>query len=295
MQKIIIDTDIGDDIDDALAITFALNSPEVDVVGITTVYRDTVKRAKIAKKLLKLARREDIPVRYGIGQPIKAEPFGDSTPCQYSEDVKDIPVEGGALDFLEKMIMENPGEITIVAIGALTNIGLLFRTKPHVIEKLKELVIMGGCFFENQNEWNIRCDPDAAKICFESGVKLTAVGLDVTMKCYLPKDKIEVIHNTDKPVAQYLSKLIKLWNGRVMVLHDPLAVAAVFKPDLLEIENHDISVETEGQFTKGFTLNNSYHLSLFNPDTPVDSNVYVCRSVKNEEFENLFFERIIQK
>ena len=159
VKKIIIDTDIGDDVDDALAISLALRSPELSVVGITTVFRNTLARAKITKKLTMLLNRPDIPIYVGIGQPLISTADTETVPIQYLDDMKDLQIntEMTAVEFLYKTIMSNKNEITLVPIGPLTNIAMLFRLHPDVIPFIKDIVMMGGAFYFHYNEWNVLC------------------------------------------------------------------------------------------------------------------------------------------
>jgi len=295
-RKIIIDTDIGDDIDDALAIAFALNSPEVDLIGITTVFRNTDARAKIAVNLLNLAGR-NIPVYAGCGQPIVNREDVLHIPCQFSDDMnrftynKDIH----GVDYIINTVMESDGDITLVPIGPLTNIGMAILKCPELKTKLKEIVLMGGCFYSHFNEWNIFCDPEAARIVFESGISIKAIGLDVTLKCRLSENDLKIFDSSTSPVAKFLSELIRRWRNvtkSLPILHDPLAVCTVFNDNIFEMQNEKIIVEIKGEHTRGTTFNKT-GLNWSVSNKIVDSHVKVAKDVDEEAFVKLFMERIV--
>lgn len=295
-RKIIIDTDIGDDIDDALAISFALNSPEVEVIGITTVFRNTDARAKIAGKLLKLTER-DIPVYAGCKQPIINREDDLQIPCQYSKDMDDFTYnkEIHAVDYIINTVMESESDITLVPIGPLTNIGMALLKCPELKEKLKEIVLMGGCFYSHYNEWNIFCDPEAARIVFESGIPIKAIGLDITLKCRLYESDLDMIYKSNSPVTKFLSELIKRWRDTTKslpILHDPLAVCAVFNNSIFEMQNEKIVVETKGEYSRGTTFNKT-GLNWSTNKRTVDSHIKVAKNVDADAFVKMFMERIL--
>ena len=194
-QKILIDTDPG--VDDTMAILFALRSPELEVVGMTAVfgnaYVDTA--ALNALRLIELEGHEHIPVAKGTGRPIVGPPrrvadfvhgadgLGGINPPSPDGQLLDVP----AAQFIVETILQNPGEITLVPVGPLTNIALALRLEPKIVDLVKQVVIMGGAAYVPGNaspvgEANIFNDPHAAAIVFSAGWPLTMVGLDVTMK-----------------------------------------------------------------------------------------------------------------
>jgi purine nucleosidase/pyrimidine-specific ribonucleoside hydrolase len=293
-RKIIIDTDIGDDIDDALAISLALQSPEIDLIGITTVYKNTLLRAKIARRLLKAFNRDDVPVTAGLGKPLINSVDINSIPCQYSEEMEcEKPSCGGdAVDFIIEKLEASEGDITLVPIGPLTNIAAILIKKPDIKDKIKSIVLMGGAYFLHANEWNILCDPEAARIVFDSGVKITAVGLDVTLKCILGENDIQRIKNYGRPHTDLLYKLIRLWNGNILYLHDPLAVAVCIDESLVKQEKAKIHVETRGEYSRGTTFNATDHESYWGKKC-TDSNTGICCEVDSERFVKLFMDRIL--
>jgi purine nucleosidase len=292
-SKIIIDTDIGDDIDDAFAIAFALNSPELELIGVTTVFKNTLKRAKLASQLLKLAGREDIPVFAGCSQPLANTVDEAETPCQYTDEFADAAVQPAhAVDYLIETLMASEGDITIVPIGALTNIATALAREPRIAGKIKEIVMMAGAYYSHCNEWNIVCDPEAARAVFTSGIAIKAVGLDVTMKVRLRPGDMDRIEHSSEPVSRYLANLMQRWRtfgnlpGMLPILHDPLAVFAVFDSRILTFSHEDVFVELGGEYTRGVTFLKN---SVWGPKAT--GNTYVAKTVQKNLFLDLYMDR----
>ncbi len=295
MKKIIIDTDIGGDIDDALAVALALNSPEIEIIGITTVFVDTASRVKLTKKLLSLYNKSDIPVIKGAEKPLIGSWDKNLIPLQ-AQAVKDnieIDESINVIDFIVNTIMDSKEKITLIPIGPLTNIASAIIKEPRLKEKT-EIYMMGGMYSQAFPEWNIYCDPESARIVFDSGIKITMVGLDVTLRCRLSKENLDKIFNYNSERTRFLSELIKIWQEgneeRYPILHDPLAIASFIDPSLVKKENMHIKVETKGEFTRGVTVV---------IDTPYtskkgDSNVDVCVDVDSDRFINFFLNRILK-
>ena len=299
MHKIIIDTDIGDDIDDALAIAFALRLKNIELLGVTTVLRDTDKRSKIARCLLNKAGRADIPVYRGIGTPLvhKVDMF-HNPPYYIPELMDNCEYETGidAVDFITESVKKYPGEITLVPIGPLTNVAVFLLKNPDLKNKLKGINLMGGAFYSFYNEYNIEKDPEAAKFVFDSGVPVKAIGLDVTKKCILSQEYFDKIKHPRDPFVEFILMLIEKWRGAVPwkypCLHDPLAVFSVFDDSILEFEEKYIDVELNGEFARCMTI-------------PHDKNRYdglegyhektkslVVKNVKAREFTDFFAETV---
>ncbi|MCS7180655.1 MAG: nucleoside hydrolase [bacterium] len=193
-EKVILDTDIGSDIDDAICLVYLLSNPNCELLGVTTVTGEVEKRSMMASYLIEKSEK-NIPVFPGCENPIIGEQKQKICPqfeylekISYRKNFKKVEW----LNFLRETIRENSGEINLITIGPLTNIGLLFKFDPEIPYLLKGLYIMGGMFFENKKvEWNIMCDPYAANIVFSSNIKNVYVcGLDVTTKVVMEKKKI---------------------------------------------------------------------------------------------------------
>jgi len=294
---VIIDTDIGDDIDDAFALCLAIKSPELEILGVTTVYRDTTRRAKIAKRLFRLAGRPDVPIVAGCGTSInnplkfgKAQDFA-AKPDTYIDEIDDevIDTDKNAITFLYETIKASEIPVTIITIGALTNIAILLRQYTDVKDNIRQIVMMGGAYFMNFSEHNISCDPEAAQIVLDSGIEILGVGLDVTFKCKLEEDHLRQLDNHQHPCIKFLMAMRRNWKHDVF-LHDPLAVALAFDPSYVTSKKLRYAVELTGTYTKGMTINLSNYNWSRNPD---ESNFSVCETVENDRFVKMYMERLL--
>ena len=289
MIKVIIDTDIGDDIDDALALALALSSKELELLGVTTVYRNVKLRAMLASKLLKLYGRGDIPVAMGFSNPLIEDAIPRDPPqakaLDLSEDYPNI-VNKHAVEFLREII-ENENEVTIITIGPLTNIAVLLRMYPHLIDKTN-LIVMGGYLSYPMAEYNIKCDPEAAYIVFNSHPRITMIGLDVTLKCAMYDDMLEKLTSSSDPRLRFLSKLYKYWcessHMQVPIMHDPLAVVVSFRRDLVSLFPYSVKVELFGRHTRGLTI----------PIQNANQEVEVALEVKVDDFMELYTRRVLE-
>ena len=257
-QKIIIDTDIGDDIDDAFAIALALRSPELQILGITTTFGDTEARAKIVDRLLGEAGRQDIPVAVGI--PTKAP--GSMSQRRYGEGGRFArSSHPAAVDFILDQIRRSPAEITLVAIGPLVNIGALIDKDPQTFRKLKRVVIMGGSVDRGygdpyapptapQPEWNILNDIPAARKLFVSGVPLFVMPLDST-QLKLDEVRREFLFRQSTPLTDQLTLLYHLWGQQTPTLFDPMTIAFIDDPSLCPVQPINIVVDEKGMTKRG--------------------------------------------
>ena len=290
MEKIILDTDIGDDIDDALALTFAIMTSKIELLGVTTVFKNAEQRAELACCVLETLSRPEIPVYAGIGKPLfESIPDWETVVANHHPRQMDVlkkqapsikPQAGRAVDFIIDTIMNGDGDITLVPIGPLTNIAAAFIVEPRLAQKAK-ICLMGGVTNALQAEWNILCDPDAAHVVFRTGVPTTMVGLDVTRKCVMTDAQVEAIGAVDRPINQICFELIHLWGGANPkprpTLHDPLAVAMVTDPTFCEQREMRIETEIRADHLRGATV-------------PVrgEPNASVCVDVDADRFMNHF-------
>ena len=292
MQKIILDTDIGDDIDDALALAFAIMSGKIELLGVTTVFRNAAQRAELACCLLEALGRTDIPVYTGIGKtllqsiPDWQNVAADHRPRQMEVLKKQAasiqPQSEHAVDFIIETVMASDGDITLMPIGPFTNIAAAFTLEPRLAKKT-QICMMGGATDRVRPEWNALCDPEATRIVFGTGAPITMVGLDVTTKCIMSYEQVKAIGAVDRPVNRICYELIHLWGGDSPeprpTLHDPLAVATLIDPTLCETREMQIEVETRADHLRGTTV-------------PVagESNTSVCVSVDSTRFMDYFVE-----
>ena len=267
-KKIIIDTDIGDDIDDLIALEYLAKRPDVELIGITTVWMNSFLRARMVKKVLSLLGKPDIPVYAGYGTPLGSfhHIHLDEIFCQAVDDLnkeKYSPLnqpghEEEAIDFIVNAARKYGDQLTILGIGPLTNIAKAIEKDEEAMKRV-HLHIMGGCFFRPFVEWNIECDYLAAEKVFAKALDLVAVGVDVTEKTTFNKNSQDVFHLDHTPYGQYRNRCIELWQKanptRIMTLHDPLAAMSIVEPSILEFFPRHIHVcVDQSGFTTGLTL-----------------------------------------
>src|SRR5512134_970779 len=227
-KKILFDTDPG--IDDACAILLALASPELSVEGLSVVHGNCSLEQATANALsvLELANANHIPVARGCEVPLvqpsllAPETHGDSG-LGYAQlpEPRARPISQHAIDFLIEKILFSPGEITLLAIGPLTNIALAIRQEPRIIEAVKELIIMGGAMRHEGNttalaEFNTYADPHAAHIVYHSSIPITLVPLDVTYQCVLTSEDVKRIRTIDAPITKFIEDATRFY----MEFHD---------------------------------------------------------------------------
>jgi purine nucleosidase len=256
-SPVIFDTDIGTDIDDAYALAALLHRPELELVGVTTVSSDAVARARLAAKLLQVA-----------GGPWAKVPVyaGTSTATQYMKQVDwakgfSSPSlhESGAIDFMRARIEARPGEITLIAVGELTNVAALLQSDPGIAKKIRAISLMGGSIYRGyaagskpEPEWNIKSNAQAAKVVFESGVPLLVAPLDSTADLKLsPEMRVELFAR-GVPLNDALAALNSIWRhtntwkGENPTLFDVLAVELVAPRRPYEMKALHIEVEADG-------------------------------------------------
>ncbi|HEY1966049.1 MAG TPA: nucleoside hydrolase, partial [Acidobacteriaceae bacterium] len=248
------DTDIGDDIDDAYALALLLRSPEVQVVGVTTAFEDTHLRARLAARFLKSAGRVEVPVYEGPKTPGKPH-FTQSKWAEGSPD-RSYP---DAIEFMLSTIRSDPGQVTLVAVAPLTNVGALIARDPETFAKLKRVVLMGGSVAHGYGskeqpdaEWNIVNDVAAAKALFGSGVPLHMMPLDSTQ---IPLDPAQQANLFGKKtgMTRALEELTAEWsaatNRKSPTLFDAVAATYAVKPEICPTTPMRIEVDDKG-FTR---------------------------------------------
>lgn len=248
-EKVILDTDIADDIDDAYALALLATAPDVKLLGVTTAFGETGKRAQVAAKLLAALGRSDVPVYAGrpgtsvIGRQYEwARSF--NSPALRSED---------AVLFLKTQIDHAPGQITLVGIGPLMNLGDLLTRYPEVKPKIRRIVLMGGAVYVGYNgqaptgpEWNISRDPAAARVIFTSGVPLVMAGLEVTTMLHLDAERQKRVFADGTTGTDALAALTNLWGGGTPTLFDVAAVAYALGHRFCDEERDHVAVEDSG-------------------------------------------------
>ena len=276
-QRIIIDTDPG--VDDALAILLALRSPELKVEAITPVAGNVPLDYTLpnALRLVEIAGRTDVPVAAGASHPLvrnlitAAHVHGNNGLAGVDfPPPKTKPVQESATEIIRRLVRANPGEITIVAVGPLTNVATVLRADPGLSGLLRSIVIMGGSLSGGNvtpaAEFNLYADPEAARIVFDAGVPLIMVGLDVTRKVLFTPDHLKVLQAGTTPWSRAAARIMgatieRLNRGphpMLEAMHDPLTVANLIDPGILSFKDYYVEVETQGEFTAGETVGYAY-------------------------------------
>ena len=274
-RKIIIDTDPGQD--DAVAILLALASPEIEVLGVTAVAGNvplalTEKNARI---VCELADRPDLPVFAGAGAPMtRALVTAEHVHGKTGLDGPPLPEpamslqDGHAVDFIiETLRREDAGAVTLVPIGPLTNVARALTDAPDITDRIAEIVLMGGAYFEVGNitpaaEFNIYVDPEAADIVFKSGIPLTVMSLDVTHKALTTRSRVDSFRDlgtkTGDMVAGWTDFFERFdkekYGSEGAPLHDPCTIAYLLQPDLFTGRHINVEIETGSDLTRGMTV-----------------------------------------
>lgn len=274
MIKVILDTDIGDDIDDALALGLICACPELKLLGITTVFGNVLARARQARTVLKVAGEQfsRIPVAAGCGAAMASRPvhgakayLENSVPNQDSTCLPEAelaPLEKRhAVNFLIDTIMSGGGDIIPITIGALTNLAAAMVLERRIVAKIPKIVAMAAEFKRPFSEWNIRCDPEAAGIVFDSGIPMDVITWDIGHTVSFDQGHIDRLNASRRPLSQRLAAAIAAWQNsheaafkkNMPSLYDPMAVATMIQPDLCTWRTGTVSVELAGSKTYGFT------------------------------------------
>jgi len=318
MKRIIFDTDIGTDVDDALALSLAALSPELDICGVTTVHADAPLRAKIARRLLSLTGRQDIPVIAGASLPLHMplpdnftwmpvlrghEGVGilegdDLKPTQDLQSTSDK-----AAQFIIEKAAQYRGELSIVAVGMLTNIGRALQLEPLLADWISDLTIMGGCVYvekfpyPHMLETNVNADPEAARMVFASGIPMTIVPIEVTTQVYLTPEQRQEMLTWDRPLPTTLVALMDnmftglaslsseaglgedFYQGRTY-MHDPLAVYTAMTHHHVTVRRMHVAYEV---------IDNVVRTIPYPHRSP---NCWVCVDVDGPEFVRFWLEKI---
>lgn len=304
--KVILDTDPG--VDDALAILLALASPELRVEALTTVAGNcsVEQGTSNALRVLELAGRGDIPVAQGMGVPLvrpvrtAPEAHGESgLGAAQLPPPTGQPVAQHGVELLIERVIGAPGEITLVAVGPLTNLAMALRLEPNLASAVREVIVMGGAIRAAGNitplaEFNIHCDPHAAHIVFHSGMPITLVPLDVTDRVLLTAADIEQLAAIPSPISAfvrdtmepYLVYLERIRGLQGCALHDPLALALAFAPQLVDLSPLYVDVGLGPGACLGKTFADFHQVEGEEP------NMRVALDVRGREAVEIFLERI---
>jgi inosine-uridine nucleoside N-ribohydrolase len=259
MRPVIFDTDIGTDVDDILALALVAKAPELNLLGVTTVYGDTLLRSKIAKVTAQLLGRDDVEIVPGEKKTLSGRQIywagheGQGVPHLAETE---IHAKKSGPEYIVEMAERYSGELEVLATGPLTNIAKAILIGKASNAKIRQLYIMGGAIWMERAEHNIKCDADAARIVFNSGIPITLVSLDLTLRVWMGKSELTQIAALPNGLGALLENQILCWweyrhiDGNC--LHDPLAALAMVRPELFVFEDWDIEVHDESR-APGFT------------------------------------------
>jgi len=296
-MKVILDTDIATDIDDCLALALILASPEIDLIGVTCVYADVDVRAQVAISMLDLHDRSDVPVYKGVSQTLLQLDAlfwqgheGQAILSKYP--AKRLPEAKHAVDYIIDTVRNHPNEITLMAIGPLTNVALAFQKAPDIIDKLENLVIMGSVVRNDLSlpfvEHNIKCDPEAAHVVFSSVASIILTPLNITVQSNITTDDLQRIRAVDsdfhQAVADEIANYPRIKQFGKTSPHDPLAVVSLIKPSLVTTIQTAAVVDIDSTVARG---------GMYFRNAP-DGNIALVDSVDTEAFQDFLVSRLEQ-
>jgi inosine-uridine nucleoside N-ribohydrolase len=288
-QPVFVDTDIGDDIDDALALALLLCSPEVTVVGVSTVFGDTSLRARLAAYLLQVYGHPEIPVAAGQSLPLlyRHPPSGV---CQASILPDNLVVPLSPLtgpQLLLQAAQAYAGELTLLCFGPLTNIALALQQEPDLGSHFRQVLFMGGTSRMFWPDWNVRSDASAASRVLEARLPATMIGWNVTARCHLRSGDLRALSHAQSSCLSLLAHLIEAWQDNqpwwrscLPALHDPLVVAALCAPQFFRFASLPIQVIRRGPLA-GWTI----------PRWPVGLTVRAAVAVEYEQARAWMLQR----
>jgi inosine-uridine nucleoside N-ribohydrolase len=289
-QLVLLDTDIGDDIDDAFALSLILKSPEFKLLGVTTAYGKTELRARLVERFLAATGHKDIPVYPGVvthaANPMTQAAYAERQPKRKYSD---------GIDFMLRQIRLHPGQVTLIAIGPLFNVETALSVDPVTFKKLKRIVLMGGSIDRGYDgpggalhppdaEWNINRYPKGLRAILASGVSITMLPLDSTQVHLAVKERESIFAN-GSPLTDQLTLLYHQWRNNnadlpdTPTLYDPVAVTYAFKPELCPATPMHIEVDEKG----------------FTHKTDGPPNASVCLKLDEAGFIQLLLDRIVEK
>lgn len=289
--KLLLDTDIGSDIDDAVALAYIVMRPDLELLGITTATGESVKRAALARQITQQAGL-DIPVTPGLERPrviaqrqLVAQQAVRLPPALLKALPQTHDPEA-AIDLMADTIRSNPGEITLLAVGPFTNIARLLEREPGISKLLHELVIMGGKYSDyptpwGPTEWNAIVDPQATKMLFQlAECPIRAFGLDITWQLFMTPEKVRSEFR-NHPLLQTILAWSEVWFAErdLLHFHDPLAAACIGSPDLCTYARGNVQVDLNSAQTAGITT--------FTPDP--SGSVQIATGVDSDQFFSTFF------
>ena len=296
--RIFIDTDLGDDVDDAAAFMLAFASPELELAGVTTVYKDVKKRAEMVRDLLDLWGENHVPVAAGYGRSLIERRFDETeAPIQYGilrrneRETAPAPAERErkADDLILETLRED-ADVVILAMGAMTNLAVACIREPELMRRAR-IIGMGGSFLNSQPEWNIICDPEAARIVMETCENLVMMGLDVTKYLKIGEDRLEAWRARKDGRMDYFLKGVDLFvqaTGYPVTFHDVLLVAYLLDEQVVSLKKGRFTVELGGALTRGTMVDQTNYYEI---DPKVEGSFRFADRVDLDRFFRILDER----
>ncbi|HTG69130.1 MAG TPA: nucleoside hydrolase [Candidatus Udaeobacter sp.] len=309
MKKIVLDVDTG--IDDSLAIAYAIHSPELEVLGVTTCFGNVTVEEATRNTLVVLEHLDsNVPVIPGAAKPLFRDPTKGNTTYIHGDDgigntlsaePQRQALSEHAANFIVEQVKRLPKQVTIITVGTLTNLALAIMKAPEIVGLVDKVIIMGGAVTVHGNitpsaEANIYADPEAAEYVFRSGIPITLVGLDVTMKTLLPLEELQSWRDKNTRIGHLLADMTEFYIGAYedfypgiggCALHDPLAVGVAINPDFVKTVPMHVQVDVEGVHSLGRTVGDR----RMKPDA--EPNMDVCIEVDADRFLNHFLSRVV--
>ena len=300
--KILIDTDLGADVDDQLALYAAILDKNVEIVGVTTVCGNVKERAKEVKKIFNLTNNSSIPVYFGKTNGMSKDFNSQKHLLTYQEDLEN-PLfqpnnndENEAISFIVDMAKKYQDELYILAIGPATNIAYAIKKDLKAMQSIKGLYMMGGCTFTNRVEWNVFCDPKAFQVVVESNLPFYLITKECTEKTKVSTKQCQEILNLENEdgILKYLGFSARKWvefRNVGITLHDVLAFYAIVHPEYLSFVEQRIACEVESKLTSGMIVNYSIN-NLYPKDC--GNKVFVSNYVNAKKFVLHFMKSCIR-
>jgi purine nucleosidase len=297
-QKLLIDTDPGQDIDDLLALLFALQREELDIRAITTVTYPATRRARLVKRLLRWLSREDIPVAAGMDYPLRvmsAEEITRQEDLSFTlnhacfaepEDSRDEVNDFDAAGLIIRTVEAHPGEVAIACLAPLTNIACALQRNPGIAKKIAYIAMMGGEISLNRKENNVAFDAVAADVVLSSGIPIAMGTWDVTRRFVLTAEDCALFHHASSPLLQSIGQAIEAWHPAQSwkpgpVMYDVFPIIWAFRREFYQTESLPVRVETSGKYTAGMTV-----------VTPSGAKIDVTTGIQQEELRKLYLETV---
>jgi len=289
VKRIILDTDVGTDVDDAFAIALAVKSPELKLEAVTTVYGDVALRAQIARKLLDLLGQENVPVAAGIEKPLtpnKQVYWGGWEGEGFLAAKDDLPVDPrNGVDLILDTLAATREPLTLVAIGPLTNIAAVIQRKPELAARIEEIICMAGTIVPDEEEWNVLCDPEAAQIVFQSGIPVK-----LGTRFIVNQPKLTPIHRdrlarSDDPAVRAMVAMLDLFlskkNRDTTPMYDPVTLSMAYTDEYIQTTKMCVAVRRQ---------NSALYLD---PQPDGEPNMDISVSVRPEQFVDALVDRLL--